>query len=59
MCVCNCGAGRPEGGLEAEWAALGEAADIIAAAPGDEVEGEILALQCELAQQARRPLLEI
>lgn len=45
--------GRPEGDLEAEWLALGGAADALAAAPGDEVLGEILALQFELAQQAR------
>jgi hypothetical protein len=46
-------AGRPEGDLEAEWAALGGAAGALAAAPGDELLGEILALQFELAQQAR------
>ncbi|KAK9845819.1 hypothetical protein WJX81_003269 [Elliptochloris bilobata] len=43
--------GRPEGDVGAEWAMLGNASDVLAVAPGDEVLGEILALQFELAQQ--------
>lgn len=38
-------AGKPEGTLEERWVDLGEAAELIAAAPDDEILGEILALQ--------------
>lgn len=38
-------AGKPEGTLEERWADLGDAAELIAAAPDDEILGEILALQ--------------
>jgi hypothetical protein len=38
-------AGKSEGTLEERWADLGNAAGLIAAAPDDEILGEILALQ--------------
>lgn len=41
--------GKPEGTLEERWADLGDAADLVAAAPDDEILGEILALQVRQA----------
>lgn len=38
-------AGKPEGSLDERWADLGDAAHLVAAAPDDEILGEILALQ--------------
>jgi len=38
-------AGKAEASLQERWADLGDAADLVAAAPDDEILGEILALQ--------------
>lgn len=45
MCLCFICSGKPEGTLEERWADLGDAVELIAAAPDDEILGEILALQ--------------
>lgn len=46
-----CSAGPAEGSLQEQWPALEASADLLCAAPDDEILAEILALQSELVQQ--------
>lgn len=45
-------AGGQEGTLEQQWQTLGEAVELLAQAPEDEVTGQLLLLQAQLQQQA-------